>query len=168
MTRDEATEYLIDISYKFGNISVEYLTEKDGEKMREAINVLTNEQQTCADAVSRSAVLGLFAQNADAVRPYSKTWEEVKALPPITPQHTEAEIQKMQELEQAEIQRAYELGKAEESKAGRWRHYEGMLTCSECGAGFYDDIMEYCGDDVPKFCPDCGAKMVEPQESEEV
>ena len=39
-----------------------------------------------------------------------------------------------------------------------WRHYEGMLTCSECGAEFYDDIMEYLGDDVPKFCPDCGAR----------
>ena len=44
---------------------------------------------------------------------------------------------------------------------GRWRHYEGMLTCSECGMEFYDDIMEYCGDHVPKFCPDCGADMRE-------
>ena len=44
------------------------------------------EQQTCEDAVSREAVLGLFAQNADAVRPYNKTWEEVKALPPVNPQ----------------------------------------------------------------------------------
>lgn len=42
---------------------------------------------------------------------------------------------------------------------GRWRHYEGMLTCSECGMEFYDDIMEYCGDHVPKFCPNCGAYM---------
>ena len=42
---------------------------------------------------------------------------------------------------------------------GRWRHYEGMLYCSECGTEFYDDIMEYCGDHVPKFCPDCGALM---------
>ena len=44
-------------------------------------------------------------------------------------------------------------------RRGRWRHYEGMLTCSECGMEFYDDIMEYCGDHVPKFCPDCGADM---------
>ena len=44
-------------------------------------------------------------------------------------------------------------------KTGHWRHYEGMLICSECGAEFYDDIMEYCGDDVPKCCPDCGTKM---------
>ena len=44
-------------------------------------------------------------------------------------------------------------------KKGKWWHYEGMLTCSECGMEFYDDIEEYCGDDVPKFCPDCGAEM---------
>ena len=42
---------------------------------------------------------------------------------------------------------------------GTWRHYEGMLYCSECGAEFYDEIMEYTGDEVPKHCPDCGADM---------
>lgn len=43
MTREEAKEYLINISYKLGNMSIEYLTEKDGEKMREAINTLEQE-----------------------------------------------------------------------------------------------------------------------------
>ena len=42
---------------------------------------------------------------------------------------------------------------------GKWRHYEGTLTCSECGTMFYDDIMEYCGDAVPRHCPECGADM---------
>jgi len=51
----------------------------------------------------------------------------------------------------------------QEPKTGHWRHYEGMLICSECGTEFYDDIMEYCGDDVPKCCPNCGCRMVEPQ-----
>ena len=45
MTNEEAKSFLIDISYKLGNMAVEYLTEKDGEKMREAIKAL--EQQTC-------------------------------------------------------------------------------------------------------------------------
>lgn len=40
MKIEEAKEFLIDISYKLGNMSVEYLTEKDGEKMREAIEAL--------------------------------------------------------------------------------------------------------------------------------
>ena len=40
MTREEAKEFLVNISYKLGNMSIEYLTEKDGEKMREAIAIL--------------------------------------------------------------------------------------------------------------------------------
>ena len=40
MSKEEAVEYLTAISYKFGTTGVEYLTEKDGEKMREAIEVL--------------------------------------------------------------------------------------------------------------------------------
>ena len=44
-------------------------------------------------------------------------------------------------------------------KRGKWRHYEGVLKCSECASEFYDNIMEFCGDDVPHFCPDCGADM---------
>ena len=49
----------------------------------------------------------------------------------------------------------------EERKTGTWRHYENNLTCSECGDVFYDDIMDYCGDEVPHYCPNCGAKMEE-------
>lgn len=52
-----------------------------------------------------------------------------------------------------------QLPSAQPEQNGYWRHYEGYLTCSECGTEYYDDIMEYCGDDVPKFCPCCGAKM---------
>ena len=46
-------------------------------------------------------------------------------------------------------------------KEGKWFHYEGMLYCSECHTEIYKDIMEYLGDDVPKFCPNCGADMRE-------
>lgn len=47
------------------------------------------------------------------------------------------------------------------NKTGHWRHYENMLYCSECGEAYYDDIMEYCGDDVPKYCPMCGSRMMQ-------
>ena len=134
MNRDEATEYLIDISYKFGNISVEYLTEKDGEKMREAINVLTNEQQTCEDAVSRTAVLDIFADNADAIRPYSTAWEKIRDLPSVNSQRTGHWIR----------MKAYE----------KW-------GCSECNTVFRFTFKEH------DYCPKCGCRMVEPQESEE-
>ena len=46
-----------------------------------------------------------------------------------------------------------------ERKRGEWRHYEGYLTCSECGTEYDDDIMTHCCDDVPKYCPNCGADM---------
>ena len=48
---------------------------------------------------------------------------------------------------------------AVEVKYGRWRNYEGILTCSVCGMEFYNDIMEYTGDEVPHYCPNCGAFM---------
>ena len=44
-------------------------------------------------------------------------------------------------------------------RKGHWRNYEGTLTCSVCEAEFDNGIMEYCGDDVPMFCPNCGADM---------
>lgn len=47
---------------------------------------------------------------------------------------------------------------------GRWRNYEGMLTCSVCGMEFYNDIMDYTGDEVPRYCPNCGASMDEVEE----
>lgn len=47
MTNEEAKSFLIAISYDLGNMAVEYLSEKDGEKMREAIKAL--EQQPCEE-----------------------------------------------------------------------------------------------------------------------
>lgn len=51
-------------------------------------------------------------------------------------------------------------------RRGAWRHYEGTLTCLICGAEFDDGIMEYCGDDVPHRCLECGAIM-DGEESED-
>ena len=39
---ENAIQYLKDISWKIGTVSVECLSEKDGQKMREYINVLEN------------------------------------------------------------------------------------------------------------------------------
>lgn len=82
MTKEEAKSFLVDISYDLGNMAVEDLSEKDGEKMREAIKAL--EQQPCDDCVSRQAVL------EQAIDYGSKTFlipvNSVKALPPVTPQ----------------------------------------------------------------------------------
>lgn len=63
--------------------------------------------------------------------------------------HYEQALSEIRELLEAQPER----------KKGEWRHYEGYLTCSECGTEYDDDIMTHCGDDVPKFCPNCGAMM---------
>ena len=83
MTQDEAIMILKNEQPHCGKRAL-FPEEKKYEAYDVAIKAL--EQQTCEDAVSREAVLGLFAQNADAIRPYSNTWEEVKALPSVNPQ----------------------------------------------------------------------------------
>ena len=100
------------------------------------------EEEPCDDVVSREAVHDLIAHLlSDYLHDEDRLKIEnldiqVEDLPSVTPKQ----------------------------KAGYWRHYEGMLYCSKCGAEFYDEIMEHCGDDVPKYCPDCGQpKMFEPQ-----
>lgn len=110
MTRAEARREIDSLDYYLQNHTDDY-GEESHTAMMMAIKAL--EQQTCEDAVSRQAVLDIFADNADVTRPYSTAWEEVKALPSVKPQHTDVEIQKMQDLEQAEIQKAYEIGKLE-------------------------------------------------------
>ena len=47
MTKEEARKTLLEISYALGNMGVEYLSEKDGEKMREAIQVLEQHPRDC-------------------------------------------------------------------------------------------------------------------------
>lgn len=83
--------------------------------------------------------------------------------PPVNPQCTEAEIQKIQEMEQAEIQKAYELGKAEQSKTGHWIRFKEFengyyhIKCSECGQ--YWSVDGHAK--IFRYCFNCGAKMEE-------
>lgn len=90
MTREEAKSFLTDISYKLGNMAVEYLTEKDGEKMREAIKAL--EQEPCDDCISRQAVLDYICRILNQGTGKKKSFEfiqkYVEKLPPVTPEKT--------------------------------------------------------------------------------
>ena len=117
------------------------------------------------DCISRQAVLELFGyvmdywkEHAIDVEPheikdalieqYEFTAKQLKNLPPVKPQYTEAEIQKMQELEQAEIQKAYELEKAEQSKTGHWIAADGdNAICSCCNRlnRLYGTYCKHCG-----------------------
>lgn len=78
------------------------------------------ELEPCEDAISRQAVLDyigrLLNQGTGKKKSFEFIQKYVKELPSVTPQYTDAEIQKMQELEQAETEKAYELGKASQPK----------------------------------------------------
>lgn len=90
----------------------------------------------------------------------------LKSVPSAQP-YTEAEIQKMQELEQAELQKAYECGRASAQQVretGEWSvefspAYKGGAYC-ECSQCNYKFAMgAYFEPDEWKFCPNCGADM---------
>ena len=136
----------------------EQLNVREHEAIRVAIKSL--EQQTCEDAVSRQAAINALkqaywnkdiqnAKNDPCIVDAMTDWaiRTIKDLPPVKPQYTDDEIQKMQDLEQAEIQKAYELGKAEEPKTGHWKHNK----CDVCGAS-RPPLFDY-------YCPNCGAMM---------
>lgn len=102
------------------------------------------EQEPCDDCISRQAaleiiknlypdmpvmdIMGARRKWRKKYAPYIACENAIEQLPSVTPQYTEAEIQKMQELEQAEIQKAYELGKAE--------HVTKINYCPICGHNF--------------------------------
>ena len=44
MTSEEARDYLLNVSYMIGTTAVEYMTLKDGDKIREAIKVLGEQE----------------------------------------------------------------------------------------------------------------------------
>ena len=70
------------------------------------------EQPSCEDAVSRQALIDKAtswdAHFADSEKAVSLT--DIMSLPTVTPNFTDEEIQKMQDLEQAQLEKAYELG----------------------------------------------------------
>lgn len=139
MTREEAKEYLIHISYDLGTVGVEYLSTRDGEKMRNAIEALSAEP--CEDCISRQEAIdtiGALYLDGDSSMSYRADAEtgdtligkfqaitELSDLPPVTLQQ----------------------------KMGRWIHFAWSDDCSECGwsTGKYESPTNYC--------PNCGAKM---------
>ena len=141
MTREEAEYFLRGISYKLGNIAVEYLSEKDGEKMREAIKALEQEPTTKnnlgVDCISRQEVIDLLMQkwgeNFSGDDAIQESIDAIRVMPSVTPQ---------------------------EPKTGHWKPYlkEGLrYQCSACDSRF----------DTPwEYCPHCGAKMAESEDKD--
>lgn len=110
MTKKEARN-LLNNSRPKGNNAYSIML---NEALDMAIQAL--KQDSCEDAISRQAVINAIANTCFWLS--ANNWEEltkcIDSLPSVKPQYTDAEIQKMQEMQQAEIEKAYELGKAEE------------------------------------------------------
>ena len=95
-------------------------------------------QEPCEDAISREAVLDAVSEGCQELRGvYGRCEELINALPSVT------------------------------QKSGEWINDKNDIPiCSRCGyiPQFDRAIDDY---EYSNYCPSCGAKMVEPQESEE-
>ena len=132
-------------------------------------------QEPCNDAISREDALKLLY---DFKEKHTEDREQhpinygtlldlirlIRELPSVTPSVTN-DIEKSNfDKRQYRIdtdtayQCGYEQGKKDSRRKGHWIDKTEWYECSECG-----ETHSYCH----KFCPYCGVKMVEPQESED-
>ena len=124
----------------------------DPEKWREACYVISKwlEQEHCEDAISRKEILKILpAFGFNGINDYLDAKNEIEKLPPVTPQPKTGHWISLKTEKPSYIKD----GIAIES-----------VKCSEC------DEWLTASDEYPcngNYCPNCGAKMVEPQESEE-
>lgn len=113
--------------------------EWDGHTEEDVTRLLSLEQEPCEDCISRQAAIRIAEQGQ--VQGYMWQFKELVKLPSATPQ----------------------------PKTGHWmdRFPAKECKCSVCdfliciSNGSYIDMVGQM-----KYCPNCGAKMVEPQESE--
>ena len=123
------------------------------------------------DAISREAVLEqTYKWSKDeflrVANPFDYLRKRINSLPPVTVRQTQ-EVEKSNfDVNQykADIDTAYECGKASVRQTGEWKreqfpYYKDAWFCSECGRGQFHNNFN--------FCPNCGCRMVEPQESED-
>ena len=108
MTKEEIISNLLYMKHSVKEDTIEDIT------INEAIKVL--QQEPCTDAISRQAVLekiheAPYINDCSNIGMLLEAW--INSIPSVKPQYTDAEIQKMQDIEFAEIQKAYEIGKAE-------------------------------------------------------
>lgn len=117
----------------------------------------------CDDAVSRKAVEEITWEEpsyTDALNVLTEVRDKVKALPSVTQKSDE-------KLYKNGFSDGYEQGyKDAEPKTGHWilDETDNSITCDKCGCRIWaNDISN--GD--AHYCPNCGFRMDEPQESED-
>ena len=104
------------------------------------------EQQPCTDAISRDDALKAIAKAKTVMSENNELF--------VAMINAQMNIHLLPSVSVAE-------------KTGRWIESNGvgMFVCSVCNDSFYP--MPTCmGEPILKYCPNCGARMGEPQESE--
>jgi len=148
------------------------------EALEETIKTLA--QESCEDAISRQEVLDqTYLWSKDeflrVTNPFDYLRKRINSLLPVTPQpKTECSCEQIKWERDTAIAQLKELGYGlgEKPKTGHWiMSNDGLYRpiCNNCGAhpwkGYIPTVEE--AKEVFKYCPQCGAKMVEPQESED-
>lgn len=142
------------------------------------------EQQPSEDCISRQAVDELSKELVHTTRDKAdflcNFWEGLRKLPPVQPKYNTSEwCHDCKEYDQNKhccprlnrvIRNAVE--EAKKTKVGHWVKTlkevmgEGyMWYCDKCERQVYQDSSRPYPSE--KYCPNCGAKMIEPQESED-
>ena len=157
---------------------IEDESELDGDEMRDLVEFLTTlKQEPCEDAINRQAAIDacLNGWNKD----YKEIVEEIRILPPVTPQPKQQPcedcISRQEVLDLINADWKYE-GLEEsinslppvtpQTKTAHWIDITNKngtviaVRCSRCEKSPKHAIKS-------DFCPNCGSKMVESQESED-
>ena len=145
MTREKALKLLNIQLYGSPEQLDKYGAYEHSRALKMAINAL--EQEPCEDSISRAeAILQIQRHGVGCFDPDEFSPEQAERFV----------INMLNELPSVNPQ----------PKTGHW--INGKPICPCCGENKFKDLdADIWSDWQPKFCPNCGAKMFEPQESEE-
>ena len=181
MTREDAIDY---VQAAFDAYESEFGIGDDWSKEHEARDMAIQalSQEPCTDAVSREDAIEAVKQ---AIYNHDSAIMRLTELPSVNPQPCDDTISREDALEAlntingtAELDKAFEVIENLPSvtqKSGKWirwreeiqrgTHYTENVPhckCSECDTEYDTYASRFIN-----YCPNCGAKMVETQESEE-
>ena len=152
MTREEAKEFLFNMFNLIGTTAVEYWTEKDAEKMRQAVLTVENESThperkrgKVDDLIERQAALNeitgcetFYIGNLPPMIDKAEAGARISILP---------SAQKRGEWEEIEVKPVRSTGIYEVQSA----------KCSVCGRYHTKPYLYFF--DFDNYCPHCGARM---------
>ena len=178
MTREERLELLKQIEKDIHVCSLDSTFEEDAKSCALHSVIEELEQEPCDDAISREAVIELTFNEpnyTDALNVLTEIRDKVRVLPSVQPSRTQMVDKSNFDIRQyrADLDSAYECGKAsvQPSRKGHWIWNDEIdrYVCDKCGrsSGLRKEMVESGEYQLSNFCPNCGAEMVDPQESED-